>query len=71
MTGKLKRVRRTGIKSTGRPKIPDDQKTKYVKMTMQLPEEMHAQLLAAAKATQRTKTGFIVYALERAIKGDK
>lgn len=72
MAEKLKRVRRTGIKSTGRPKIPESERINYKKMTLQLPAELHTDLYATAKEKRRTVTSIIVELLETYLhKGDK
>ena len=69
MTKKL--TRGMEKRKQGRPIIPEEDKTKYVRMSLQLPEDVHAELKAAAQETRRTVTGYIIYALEKAIKGDK
>ena len=69
MTKKL--TRGVEKKKPGRPFIPDEEKKKYVRMSLQLPEDVHAALTDAAQKTRRTVTGYIVYAVEKAIEGDK
>ena len=58
-------------KKPGRPFIPEEEKKKYVRMSLQLPEDVHAALTTAAKETRRTVTGYIVYAVEKAMEADK
>lgn len=69
MTKKLTRGQEKRL--PGRPSIPDDEKQKYVRMSMQLPEDIHSALKDAARRTNRTVTGYIVHALEIAMQGDK
>ena len=69
MTKKL--TRGMEKRKQGRPIIPEEEKTKYVRLLLQMPEDIHKELKGVAKKTKRSVTGYIVYAVEKAIEGDK
>ena len=69
MTKKLTRGQEK--KKPGRPVLLEEEKTKYSRLLLQLPEETHKELKVIAKKTRRSVTGYIIYAIEKAIEGDR